>query len=73
MPANSPASAPSSVLSGRSTAAASTVSGLAAIASIRVFPMRPAAPFTAIRVMVGYLASILHHRGSGFSRTLLHT
>src|SRR5690606_34426155 len=50
MPASSPASAPTSVLSGRSTAAVSPAApAVCCTASIRILPMRPAAPITAIR------------------------
>ncbi|MNJ63828.1 hypothetical protein D3C77_597520 [compost metagenome] len=48
--ASSPASAPTRVLSGRSTAAVSPAApAVCCTASIRVLPMRPAAPITAIR------------------------
>src|SRR5450830_1795122 len=50
--ASSPASAPTSELPGRTTAAVSPVSGArCCTASTRILPMRPAAPITAIRRM----------------------
>src|SRR5690606_337153 len=51
-PASSPASAPTSELSGRSSATVSSQPSAFAIASIRVLPIRPAAPVTAIRSVI---------------------